>query len=462
MMPAMPSPPPAWSRAVSALVIAGAGALAWWALLAGADAGKRPALPVTRALQSRGRDPGSGPPPVTALPGVAREPVPEAEYEDILRRMLAFSRHREETGVEINEEEEAFMDSVVARVGFSARLEDLLGRASVFSLTVESGDAGYYSGTLPRAVNRALRGPAGAAWRAELVAALRDPANQDNRLRPALVLWCATAGEEAPPAEYVRLRAALARDEGARFSLERGQQTVRMRDAPVETLTALRAEYLAAAPLDQPPPVRENDPFAESMSPSLGAKWMRLLNSLPDLAAESMSPAQEAKWMRLRSLLNSLPPGVDPAAVDTVLLGIPVAAPTGGPAPWNMDIARASVLTPWALTDPGAAATWLAGHPGGSEGTGLARAVMFRLNLENQESAIAWVNGFPAGDFRDDLALEVVVIVSQADPAAARGLASGIGRADLREQALTLARERNPAGESPPPEPEPGPEPAGK
>ncbi len=422
MLRAMPLYSPAWSRVPRMVLVAGMGALAWWAFRAGVDPGKSRARPVTRALQAGGLPtaapvlaPGGGNAESAALPA-SGGPVTDEDYEEILDGVMSSSVF---LSAPAPWEVDASMDRVVARLRFSSRMGALMERTAP---DFTSGEIPAESrGLVPAAVERALRGPAGAAWRAELVAALArtDAGWKDRSLRAMLELWTVTAGETAPEAEYARLRDALAGDAEARAFLQAGRLRLRMGEAPLETLTTLRDEWLAIPPGEPSAGDGPRDPFGTS---------------------SLMSPAQEAMWRRLTSVVDRVSPGADYAALDAVLSSIPVNPGTAGPGGDQMNTARAAILAPWVIADPAAAAAWLVSRPGGVDDV-LNFTIQNRLGYESLEVISAWVTAFPPGASRDRLAMRAVRDFIPRDLEAARTLAAGIGDARLREEALAgLAR----------------------
>ncbi len=422
------SPSPSRSRAFSALLAAGVGGVTWWVLAAGMGPEKPHALPVTQALHKNENNPASALPPGTgkgtgaAVPGSSRVPVTDAEFEEIKRRIQEYAQPV--TGDQTREDVNVFTDELVARLGFTSRMAEILGPYTYTACSPFEG-IGWY---LMEALSRGLSSPGGAMLRAELVATYTHSEDLSPLGRAGLSEWIGNAGLNAPPAEYAVLREALAGDDKARLSLHRGHQLARMEESPVEVLTAARNDWLAAGP----------------RQPSAPEGEIVEVHSTPPLVTYQ-SPAQVDAWNQIIQLTRRAPPGADYAALDTILLSFQEHDAAGVLTVFELEGARTSVLTPWVREQPEAAAAWVASHPGDPENAYLAKYIIASLGEQSPAALATWVRAFPPGPAKDGLVFEAMGAFIARDPATARALASGIGTADLREKALASLREIPPA-----------------
>ncbi len=422
LLPAMPSSFPVWSRVLQITLMAGMGTLTWWALSVGAEAGRASGQPVTRALRGSAPAPPPGGPGEKAAPAElpARGQITDEEYGEIIGRLVGYGLRSEED--DLDPGIAACMDSVVARLGFSARAMELERDLSF------SRGADYTTKALYDAVRRALRGPEGASLRAELVTRVMDP-DVFPWHEGALLSWCVYAGETAPPAEHDRLLDALRENKEAFMALHRGRERARMAEAPVDVMGAALLEWMYAAVADD---------FQQSAGEGGGGLFGgRGGGQDGQPPAPRTSPFQNAEWRQIAELAGRVPLGADYVALDALFTSLPANGEAGAPGREKIESARASMLTPWALADPAAAVAWLSSRPGGLDEL-LVYAIQNGITAKNPKALAAWVNTFPPGCLRDRLAEGAVMTLAPLDPAAARPLAAGIGREDVRGWALSL------------------------
>ncbi len=232
---------PRYRRAVPPLLLlaslAVTGGIAWWMVTRGPGDEKegRSTRPVTHALRGmaagrRALTPDGARDSLAASPG---GPVTDAEMKEIQQQMnryfngIAFPIH----GGEYDNPKSAadpYLDSVVARLGFSGRMLELFrftGRGNSSMMTMGRSKLEY-------AVARALRNPAAAAMRADLMANLPRPVRRGPFEGNHWHSWLAAAAEGATPAEYTRMQGLVEGDTNAAGSLLTGQRRARMREGP--------------------------------------------------------------------------------------------------------------------------------------------------------------------------------------------------------------------------------------
>ncbi len=351
-----------------------------------------------------------------SAPDSPRQPVTDEELEEMFQKLVKHFKVADDVffvpGAEARAARaamDACMDTLVARLGVSGRMRELLERAN------STGALEGLAGCLQEAVDRGLRKPGAHALRAELVKALPDAMQGDAFYRKCLLSWFATAGETAEPGEFDSLLAAVQGREEARDALARGQSRAGMREDPLKTLNAAREVWLVDAGMDA-----ADFAAAQAADAEPGETF---------LTEEQKPSAGKNAWEELEQLAKRVPPGADYAALDAVLLSLPRQESgegeerqegTGG---IHVNTVRASVLTSWVRDQPEAAATWLATRPAG-EAENLGHGVMENLIYRQPETVSGWVQAMPPGPVRDRIAHEAAVRFSREDPATAARLAA--------------------------------------
>ncbi len=406
---------PRFSRAASlvltSLCLAGGGAGLWWMLTkgtdrdAGAGAGGKAKSRIPRAVPDTGR---------TGNPEAPGEWTPRAELTgEEMREILQQFAHYQEVLENFPTPEQmaeirGCMDGVVARLGFTGRMQELM-EAGGGSLST----AAVYDQFLA-ALGRGLRAPGGAALRSRMV----DYTTHGKWVIPWL--WWQDAAEGAAPGEYAALRAAT-REESAVLALDRGRDRARLRETPMEVIAHAAAEALQETPSPE---------TSDGQETPARAKYPTQLTQSDSLSSTNRQPP--SAWAHLRVLVERVPKGSDFAALDGLLLhalapgaSAPADAPGETARRQGLDEARAAGLARWVATDAEAAATYFTTLATRLDGP-LAMVLTAGLETARPGSAVEWTRSLPPGPTRDDMSVGVAYLLS-IDPQEAMALARAIG-----------------------------------